>query len=108
MSESTISVSDQDFETEVLQSDRPVLVDFWAEWCAPCKALGPILDEVATDYTGKMKIAKLNIDHSRDTPIKYGVRSIPTLILFKNGEVEGLKIGSLTKSQLTSFIDSIL
>ena len=105
MSENIIPVSDDDFEQEVLQSDIPVLVDYWAEWCGPCKMITPILEEVAGDYAGKVKIAKLNIDENPNTPPKFGIRGIPTLMIFKNGTVEATKVGALSKSQLTSFLD---
>ena len=105
MSENIISVSDDDFEKEVLQSDIPVLVDYWAEWCGPCKMISPILEEIAGGYSDKVKIAKLNIDENPNTPPKYGIRGIPTLMLFKNGTVEATKVGALSKSQLTSFLD---
>ena len=103
-----ISTSDANFETEVLQSDVPVLVDFWAEWCGPCKMIAPILDDAATEYEGKVKIAKLNIDENPSTPPKYGVRGIPTLMLFKNGEVDATHVGALSKSQLNAFLDGNL
>ena len=99
-------VTDDSFQTDVLNSDTPVLVDYWAEWCGPCKSIAPILDEVAKEYAGKIKVAKLNIDENQDTPRKYGVRGIPTLMLFKNGSVEAQKVGALSKSQLSAFIDS--
>ena len=99
-------VSDATFEKDVLQSDTPVLVDYWAEWCGPCKMIAPILDEVAREYSGRLKVAKLNIDENQSTPPKYGIRGIPTLMLFKNGSVEATKVGALSKSQLTAFIDS--
>jgi thioredoxin 1 len=98
--------SDTNFETDVLKSEQPVLVDYWAEWCGPCRMIAPILDEVAGDYRGRLKIAKLNVDENQATPAKYGIRGIPTLMLFKNGAVVGTKVGALSKSQLTAFIDS--
>lgn len=101
-------VSDDTFETEVLQNKLPVLVDFWAEWCGPCKAIIPVIEEIANTYAGKLKVAKLNVDDNTLTPPKYGVRGIPTLILFKNGSIEGTKVGALSKSQLAAFIDSNL
>ncbi len=108
MSEQIIHVTDDSFEAEVLKSDQPVLVDYWAEWCGPCKMIAPILDEIAADYAGKLKIAKLNIDENPGTPPKYGIRGIPTLMLFKDGNVEATKVGAVSKSQLTAFIDSNL
>jgi len=99
-------VSDQSFEQDVLQSDTPVLVDYWAEWCGPCKAMTPVLEEIATDYSDRIKVAKLNIDDNPDTPPRYGIRGIPTLMLFKDGNVEATKVGAVSKSQLAAFIDS--
>ena len=99
-------VSDDTFETEVLNADVPVLVDYWAEWCGPCKVIAPVLEEIATEYNGKMKVCKLDIDANEGTPPKYGIRGIPTLMLFKNGNVEATKVGALSKSQLTAFLDS--
>ena len=99
-------VSDSSFESEVLNSDVPVLVDYWAEWCGPCKVIAPVLEEIADEYDGKMKVCKLDIDANEDTPPKYGIRGIPTLMLFKNGAVEATKVGALSKSQLTAFLDS--
>jgi thioredoxin 1 len=99
-------VTDATFDPEVLQSQTPVLVDYWAEWCGPCKMIAPILDEVAKEYSGRLKVAKLNIDENQATPPKFGIRGIPTLMLFKNGAVEATKVGALSKSQLTAFIDS--
>ena len=106
MSEHIHYVSDDSFEQEVLQSAMPVLVDYWADWCGPCKMIAPILDEVAQEYAGKLKVCKLNIDENQQTPPKYGIRGIPTLMIFKNGNVEATKVGALSKSQLTAFIDS--
>ena len=106
MSEKILYLTDDTFEDEVLKSSAPVLVDYWAEWCGPCKMIAPILDEIASEYTGKIKIAKLNIDDNPQTPPKYGIRGIPTLMLFKDGNVEATKVGALSKSQLTAFIDS--
>ncbi len=103
-----ISTSDANFDAEVLQSNIPVLVDFWAEWCGPCKMIAPILDETAAEYDGKVKIAKLNIDENPATPPKFGVRGIPTLMLFKNGEVSASHVGALSKSQLNTFLDENL
>ncbi|MBL6918707.1 MAG: thioredoxin TrxA [Arenicellales bacterium] len=105
MSENIIHVSDESFEQEVLQSDKPVLIDYWAEWCGPCKMIAPVLDEVASEYSDKIRVAKLNIDDNPATPPKYGIRGIPTLMLFKNGEVEATKVGAVSKAQLTAFLD---
>ena len=106
MSEHIQYVTDASFKSDVLESAVPVLVDYWAEWCGPCKMIAPILDEVAKDYSGRLKVAKLNIDENPKTPGEYGIRGIPTLILFKGGNVEATKIGAMSKSQLTAFIDS--
>jgi thioredoxin 1 len=108
MSEHIHHVTDSNFDTEVLQENLPVLVDYWAEWCGPCKMIAPILDDVAQEYAGRLKIAKLNIDDNQETPAKFGIRGIPTLMLFKAGNVEATKVGALSKSQLTAFIDSNL
>lgn len=108
MSEHIHYVTDGNFESEVLQSQTPVLVDYWAEWCGPCKMIAPILDDVAKDYAGKLKVAKLNIDENQDTPAKYGIRGIPTLMLFKDGQAAATKVGALSKSQLTAFLDGAL
>ena len=105
MSEHIIHVSDESFEQEVLQSDKPVLIDYWAEWCGPCKMIAPVLDEVAGEYADKIRVAKLNIDENPATPPQYGIRGIPTLMLFKNGEVEATKVGAVSKAQLTAFLD---
>jgi len=106
MSDNIKHVTDASFEPEVLQSDVPVLVDYWADWCGPCKAIAPVLEEVAKDYAGKLKVAKLNVDENQEVPKKYGIRGIPTLMLFKNGNIEAQKVGALSKSQLTAFLDS--
>ncbi|MAS00236.1 MAG: thiol reductase thioredoxin [Nitrosomonadales bacterium] len=108
MSNNISHLTDETFEEEVLQSNIPVLVDYWAEWCGPCKMIAPILDSLTDEYEGKLKISKLNIDDNQKTPQKYGVRGIPTLMIFKNGNVEATKVGALSKSQLTAFIDSNL
>ena len=108
MSSDIVYLTDDSFEQEVLQSEIPVLVDYWAEWCGPCKMIAPILDEIVGEYAGKLKIAKLNIDENSATPPKYGIRGIPTLMIFKDGDVEATKVGALSKSQLTAFIDSSL
>lgn len=108
MSDNIVHLSDDTFEQEVLKDDGPVLVDYWAEWCGPCKMIAPILDEIAEEYKGKIKVAKLNIDENPATPPKYGIRGIPTLMLFKSGNVEATKVGAVSKSQLTAFIDSNL
>ena len=107
-SEHIMHVTDESFENEVLRSSQPVLVDYWAEWCGPCKMIAPILDEIAGEYNGKLRVAKLNIDDNPATPPRYGIRGIPTLMLFKNGNVEATKVGAVSKSQLTAFIDSNL
>lgn len=105
-SELIVNTTDGDFETDVLKSDIPVLVDYWAPWCGPCKMVAPILDEIAAEYQGKLKIVKVNVDDNPGTAQKFGVRGIPTLTLFKGGNVEATKVGALSKSQLTAFIDS--
>ena len=108
MGDSIIHVSDSTFEKQVLNSGKPVLVDYWAAWCGPCKMIAPILDEIADEYTDKLTIAKINIDDNPLTPQKYAVRGIPTLMIFKNGEIAGTKVGAMSKSQLSAFIDSVI
>lgn len=108
MSEDIVHITDDSFEQEVLKADGPVLVDYWAEWCGPCKMITPVLEEIAKEYTGKIKIAKLNIDENPGTPPKYGIRGIPTLMLFKSGNVEATKVGAVSKSQLSAFLDENL
>lgn len=103
-----IQVSDADFENLVLKAPQPVLVDYWAEWCGPCKAIAPTLEQIADEYAGRLQIAKLNIDENPETPPKYGIRGIPTLMLFKNGAVEATTVGALSKSQITAFLDESL
>lgn len=105
MSENIVKVSDDSFDSEVLSATGPVLVDYWAEWCGPCKQIAPVLDEIADEYDGRLTVAKLNIDDNPNTPPRYGIRGIPTLMLFKNGEVAGTKVGSVSKSQLAEFVD---
>jgi thioredoxin 1 len=100
--------SDASFESDVLQSDTPVLVDYWAEWCGPCKMIAPILDEVSKDYGGRLRVVKMNVDENTATPAKYGIRGIPTLMLFKGGELAATKVGALPKAQLTAFLDGHL
>ncbi|HET7649649.1 MAG TPA: thioredoxin TrxA [Gammaproteobacteria bacterium] len=106
MSDHIVYTSDSNFESDVLKSDLPVLVDYWAEWCGPCKMIAPILDEIAADYQGKLKIAKVNVDENQQVTQKYGIRSIPTLILFKDGNVQAQKVGAMSKSQLTAFVET--
>jgi len=103
-----VHTSDATFENDVLKSTEPVLLDFWAEWCGPCKAIAPILDEVAGEYKGRLKIAKMNVDENQQTPPRFGIRNIPTLILFKNGTVEAQKVGSVRKPDLKTFLDAHL
>lgn len=108
MSENTVSVSDSAFEKDVLQAEGPVLVDFWAEWCGPCKMIAPALDEIGGEYKGRLTVAKINIDENPEVPTRFGVRSIPTLMVFKNGEVVAQKTGALPKSALNAWVDSAL
>ncbi len=108
MSDNIVQISDASFEQDVLKAAGPVLVDFWAEWCGPCKMIAPVLEELAQEYDGKLTIAKLNIDSNIETAPRYGVRGIPTLIIFKNGEVAGTKVGALSRTQLAAFIDSVI
>ena len=106
MSERIVHITDDGFESDVLKSDKPVLVDYWATWCGPCKMIAPILEEIAGEYSDKIKVCKMDIDANQQTPAKYGIRGIPSLMLFKNGEVEATKVGALSKSQLAAFLDS--
>ncbi|HEX5340538.1 MAG TPA: thioredoxin TrxA [Gammaproteobacteria bacterium] len=106
MSDQIVYTSDTSFENDVLKSDLPVLVDYWAEWCGPCKMIAPILDELAADYQGKLRIAKVNVDENQQITQKYGIRSIPTLILFKDGNVQAQKVGAMSKSQLAAFVET--
>ena len=108
MVEHIVHISDESFEEEVLQSERPVLIDYWAEWCGPCKMIAPVLDEIASEYSDRLKVVKLNIDDNPQTPPKYGIRGIPTLMVFKNGQVEATKVGAVSKAQLTAFLDDSL
>ena len=108
MVEHIVHISDESFEEEVLQSNRPVLIDYWAEWCGPCKSIAPVLDEIATEYSDRLKVVKLNIDDNPQTPPKYGIRGIPTLMVFKNGQEEATKVGAVSKAQLTAFLDESL
>ncbi len=108
MSDHITEMTDENFEAEVLQADLPVLVDFWAPWCAPCKAITPILEEIAVEYGGRVKVAKVNVDDHPDTPAKFGVRGIPTLMVFKAGNVEGTHVGALSKTELVAMLDKHL
>ena len=108
MVEHIVHISDESFEEEVLQSEQPVLIDYWAEWCGPCKMIAPVLEEIATEYSDRLKVVKLNIDDNPQTPPRYGIRGIPTLMVFKNGQVEATKVGAVSKAQLTAFLDDSL
>ena len=108
MSENIFHVTDASFEADVLQADTPALVDFWAEWCSPCKMIAPILSEIADEYVGKMKICKVDVDSNPETAAKFNVRGIPTLLVFKNGAVEATKVGALSKTQLVEFVDGLV
>ncbi len=108
MSEHIKHISDASFENDVVKSSTPVLVDYWAEWCGPCRAIAPLLDEVAQEFKGRLTVAKMNVDENQATPAKFGIRGIPTLMIFKNGAVAGTKVGAVSKAQLTSFIESNL
>ncbi|MEE9551816.1 MAG: thioredoxin TrxA [Gammaproteobacteria bacterium] len=108
MSENIVHVTDSTFEDEVLKSETPIIVDYWAEWCGPCKAIAPVLEEIADEYNGKLIVAKIDVDQNQEIPQKYAVRGIPTLMIFKNGEIAGTKVGQMSKSQLSAFIDSTI
>jgi thioredoxin 1 len=108
MSDAIVHVTDASFDNEVLKSDKPVLIDFWAAWCGPCKMIAPVLDELAKDFAGRVKICKMDVDANKETPAKFNIRGIPTLMMFKNGNLEGTKVGALSKVQLAEFINSSL
>ena len=108
MTENLLHVTDASFENDVLQSDIPALVDFWAAWCGPCKMIAPLLDEISEDYAGKIKVCKMDVDSNPETSVKFNVRGIPTLLIFKNGNIEGTKVGALSKTQLVEFVEACL
>ena len=108
MTENLLHVTDASFENDVLQSDIPALVDFWAAWCGPCKMIAPLLDEISEDYAGKIRVCKMDVDSNPETSVKFNVRGIPTLLIFKNGNIEGTKVGALSKSQLVEFVEACL
>ncbi len=108
MSENITHVSDDSFDLEVLNADGPVLVDYWAEWCGPCKMIGPIVEEIAEEYGDRLKVTKLDIDSNIKTPMQYGIRGIPTLMIFRDGKVQATKVGALTKGQLKAFVDEVV
>ena len=108
MGDNIVHISDSSFDTDVLQAEGPVLVDFWAEWCGPCKMIAPVLEEIASEYAEKLKVCKMDVDANPNTAPKYGIRGIPTLILFNNGDVAGTKVGALSKTQMSEFIDSAM
>ena len=108
MTEDLLHVTDASFENDVLQSDIPALVDFWAAWCGPCKMIAPLLDEISEDYAGKIKVCKMDVDSNPETSVKFNVRGIPTLLIFKNGNIEGTKVGALSKAQLVEFVEACL
>ncbi len=108
MAENIINISDESFETDVLNADEPILVDYWAEWCGPCKSIAPLLEEVAKEYSGRIRIGKLDIEQNKQTPPKYNIRGIPTLMIFKNGHVEATKVGMVNRAQLTEFIEEAI